>query len=108
MFENLFSENQLKVLKLMPTMVAKEIAEELGISVYAVEGRQQEIRRKVGLGDYGTGARTKIVLWAIWVGLIDLEEVGPLCIDALTVATNTTQGPTNVGVVAAGDSSDEL
>jgi len=70
-FERLFSANQLKVLRLMPMMMVEEIAEELGISRSAVGGRQEEIYRKVGLDGFGIGARTKVVLWAIWVGLIE-------------------------------------
>jgi len=73
MFGNLFTENQLKVLKLMPRMGGTEIAEELGISRMAAQHRIEEISKKVGLEGYGAGLRTRIVVWAIWVGLIDLE-----------------------------------
>ena len=74
MFENLFSKNQLKVLRLLPTMKAGEIGKELGVSRMAVVHRQEEIGRKIGVEGYGQGTRMKVVLWAIWVGLIDLEE----------------------------------
>jgi len=65
-FEVLFSEGQLEVLRLMPTHIQKEIARELGISRFAVNGRQTLIRRKLRVND-----RAQAVMKAIWLGIID-------------------------------------
>jgi len=68
--EELFSRRQLQVLRLMPTHAIKEIAWKLGVSRYAINSMQQQIRQKIGTED-----RTQTVVKAIGLGLIDLDSI---------------------------------